>query len=268
MNPRDAQSTPNQEQARKQREEAAHRQQIQLRQQALKIAKQRELAAKQKEAASTGRPAEPKPLSARSVYTPPPPKKTTVKTAAPKVAVPTAAAPARPAVQAVVVSPKKSKPVAAVPKLDPEEMRAEMREFAHENDPPVPPAEPVAPAAKKSVPVKTRKTVKVEEPPPLPALDEIEIETVPASSEAEMPVLKLAVRQPGGTDGPMVVDIPEDVLPPALNPLTRDHTVKLKMDKSSDMSCPKCGWLIPAAQRGTYYTECRRCGEITKMDAA
>jgi hypothetical protein len=61
---------------------------------------------------------------------------------------------------------------------------------------------------------------------------------------------------------PVAAEIPEVEATP-----TKVETLRLKMLKGADLSCPKCHALIPAGQRGAFYTECRRCGEIMKTNA-
>ena len=43
---------------------------------------------------------------------------------------------------------------------------------------------------------------------------------------------------------------------------------ELKMMPQAETSCPKCHAVIQPSQRGAFYTECRRCGEIIKTTAA
>ncbi len=250
MKPSDASSPSNVELARRRREEA---QKLNIQKQALRIAQQRELAARQKEAVATGKSAQsqPKPLSARSVYTPPaaqpallPKRRTAVVAPRPPAvieqAVPAAHVPRR--------SGRTRKPVEPAPAFDANDIRAEMQEFAHETA-------SVAPRA--AAPLPAEPAVEI-------SADDIVIE----SPDIDGAPLNLAPA--GESDLAREMNSVEIISSAISDPpgLTKAETLKLKMVKGADLACPKCQSLIPEAQRGAYYTECRRCGEIIKMDAA
>ncbi len=246
----DAHSNPNLEQARKRREEA---QKLNIQKQALLIAQQRELAARKKSAEASGKSgpaAQPKPLSARSVYSPPPAQPAPL----PKqiVAAVIASTP-QPAVPKTVKAhvPRKSgrrpKPAEPAPPLDVNDVRAEMQEFAHETAKVPPQAAPEVPA-EPEIPI---------------SADDIVIES-PAVDE--MP-LKMAT---GESDLAREMNSVEIISSAISNPpaLSKAETLKLKMMQDANFACPKCQSPIPEGQRGAFYTECRRCGEIIKMNAA
>jgi len=91
-------------------------------------------------------------------------------------------------------------------------------------------------------------------PLPMPAAP-TEAATVEISAE------DVFIESPGGkVITPVVPIAPEVSAKPA--------TLKLKMAKAAKQNCPKCGWILPESQRGSFYTECRRCGEIIKTEAA
>ena len=247
----DAHSNPNLELARKRREEA---QKLNIQKQALLIAQQRELAARKKSAEASGKSGpvtQPKPLSARSVYSPPPAQ----PAPAPKhQAAAVAASTPPPMVQEPVPAhvprksgrrPRSAEP--APPPLDANDVRAEMQEFAHETAK-VPPQAAAEMTAEPEVAI---------------SADDIVIEP---SAVDESP-LRMAT---GESDLAREMNSVEIISSAFSNPpaLTKAETLKLKMMKEADFACPKCQSLIPEAQRGAFYTECRRCGEIIKMNAA
>jgi hypothetical protein len=240
MNPLDAQSPLQQEQVRKRREEAARQQQIQFKQQALKIAQQRQMAARKGNAATSPRSAQAGPELAMTVVKKAP-ERTPARTAVAAAVVAPAPVPTRAQVAAAALPPKPI-PVAPVPELDRAEMRAELADFTSES--------------------------KMEEAAAPPVVEEIpEVEQNAPDAEPlglRMRTELVAIASAGEVEEPAA---PRADLPPKPGTMASgDQLPALKLTKSSDLACPKCGSLIPEAQRGAHYTECRRCGEILKMD--
>jgi hypothetical protein len=112
----------------------------------------------------------------------------------------------------------------------------------------------------------------IEDPAPEISVDDLVIESEGLRLAPQLPP-PLPPSEPSTLEisvDDLSIESPSTPKSAPLNPESpaKPATFKLKMAKSAVQNCPKCGWLLPDSQRGSFYTECRRCGEIINTDAA